>query len=205
MTLTREAIVEHVQQIVGADQVITDHQQLLRASVDNFRKLQNIFGVYTMLVPAAVVMARSTDDIIKLLAFADEHRVNVVARTGGTATEGGLESGLPNSIVIDGSLMNEIVSIDAYNMQATAQCGVPLQALEDRVRELGLTTGHSPQSKPIASMAASWRRAALVSSPPSTAGSRTWLSAAKSCSPVATWRGSRTCHDVRQVPTFATS
>ena len=37
-------------------------------------------------------------------------------------------------------------------MQATCQCGVPLQALEDRVREHGLTTGHSPQSKPVAHM-----------------------------------------------------
>ena len=37
-------------------------------------------------------------------------------------------------------------------MQATAQCGVPLQVLEDTLREQGLTTGHSPQSKPIAQM-----------------------------------------------------
>ena len=29
---------------------------------------------------------------------------------------------------------------------------MPLQVLEDRVRELGLTTGHSPQSKPVAHM-----------------------------------------------------
>ena len=48
--------------------------------------------------------------------------------------------------------MNRIIEIDAYNMQATCQCGVPLQVLEDRVRELGLTTGHSPQSKPVAHM-----------------------------------------------------
>jgi alkyldihydroxyacetonephosphate synthase len=48
--------------------------------------------------------------------------------------------------------MNEILSVDAYDMQATVQCGVPLQALEDRARELGLTTGHSPQSKPVAHM-----------------------------------------------------
>ena len=48
--------------------------------------------------------------------------------------------------------MNEILSIDPINMQATAQCGVPLQVLEDRARELGLTTGHSPQSKPVAHM-----------------------------------------------------
>jgi alkyldihydroxyacetonephosphate synthase len=152
MTLTRDQVVEHLRGLLAADQVVTDEVTLQRSSIDNFRKLQNIFGVYTMPLPAAVVMARSADDITNVLAFADEHRVNVVARTGGTATEGGLEIHDENSIVVDGSQMNQILSIDAYNMQATAQCGVPLQVLEDRVRELGLTTGHSPQSKPIASM-----------------------------------------------------
>jgi alkyldihydroxyacetonephosphate synthase len=48
--------------------------------------------------------------------------------------------------------MDRILSVDAYDMQATCQCGVPLQALEDRAREVGLTTGHSPQSKPVAHM-----------------------------------------------------
>ncbi len=152
MSLTRAAVVEHLQQILGSDQVLTDEHLLQQRSIDNFRKLQNIFGVYTMPPPAAVAMVRSTDEVAKVLAFADEYGVNVVARTGGTATEGGLETPVENSIVVDGGLMNEIISIDAYNMQATAQCGVPLQALEDAVRAVGLTTGHSPQSKPIASM-----------------------------------------------------
>ena len=48
--------------------------------------------------------------------------------------------------------MNGILKIDTYNMQATMQCGVCLQTLEDEVRKHGLTTGHSPQSKPIAQM-----------------------------------------------------
>jgi alkyldihydroxyacetonephosphate synthase len=54
--------------------------------------------------------------------------------------------------VLDGSAMNRIIKIDPCNMLATAQCGVPLQAVEDAARELGLTTGHSPQSKPLAQM-----------------------------------------------------
>jgi alkyldihydroxyacetonephosphate synthase len=152
MALTNDAVVEHLRQLVSSAQVNTDHAELARASVDNFRKLQNIFDVHTMRLPLAIVHVRSTEEVARVLAFADEHGVNVVARTGGTATEGGLESGAEQSIVVDGSLMNQIVSIDVYNMQATAQCGVPLQALEDRAREAGLTTGHSPQSKPIASM-----------------------------------------------------
>jgi len=152
MSLTREAIVEHLQQILGSDQVLTDQHLLQQRSIDNFRKLQNIFGVYTMPLPAAVAVVNSTDEVARVLAFADEHGVNVVARTGGTATEGGLETPVENSIVVDGGQMNKIISIDEYNMQATAQCGVPLQVLEDAVRAVGLTTGHSPQSKPIASM-----------------------------------------------------
>ncbi len=152
MTLTRDGIVEHLQQLLAADQVVTDPEVLQRSSVDNFRKLQNIFGIYTLPSPAAVVMARSTDDVASVLAFADANRVNVVARTGGTATEGGLEIHDDRSIVVDGSGLDRIVKIDAYNMQATAQCGVPLQRLEDECRKVGLTTGHSPQSKPIASM-----------------------------------------------------
>jgi alkyldihydroxyacetonephosphate synthase len=152
MHLSREAIVEGLQRIVGAEDVVTDEAVLRESSVDNFRKLENIFGVYTRPLPAAVVMARSTEKVAELLRFADEHGVNVIPRTGATATEGGLESVIADSVVIDGSAMDRIISVDAYNMQATAQCGVPLQALEDRARELGLTTGHSPQSKPVAHM-----------------------------------------------------
>ena len=150
MPLSREAIVQHLRRILGDEQVVTDPDILQQRSVDNFRKLQNIFGVYTMPPPAAIAMVRSTEQAAAVLEFADEHRVNVVSRTGGTATEGGLETVVENSIVLDGSGMNRIVGIDAYNMQATVQCGVPLQILEDEVRKLGLTTGHSPQSKPVA-------------------------------------------------------
>ena len=150
MPLSRESIVEHLQKILGPEQVITDEHTLRQRSIDNFRKLQHIFEVYTMPVPAAVAVVHSTEQASAVLAFANEHRVNVVARTGGTATEGGLETPVENSIVLDGSGMNKIIKIDAYNMQATVQCGVPLQQLEDEARTMGLTTGHSPQSKPIA-------------------------------------------------------
>ena len=152
MTLSRETIVEQLQGLVSAAQVNTDPAVLQRSSIDNWRKLESIFGVFTMPVPAAVVSVKSTDDVTRVLRFANDNGVNVVARTGGTGTEGGLETVVENSIVLDGSAMNEIIKVDAFNMQATVQCGVPLQVLEDRVRELGLTTGHSPQSKPIAQM-----------------------------------------------------
>ncbi|MEG0355238.1 MAG: FAD-binding oxidoreductase [Lachnospiraceae bacterium] len=66
--------------------------------------------------------------------------------------KGGLETALENSIVVDGSMMNQVIKVDKYNMQVTCQCGVPLQELDDMLREQGYTTGHSPQSKPLAQM-----------------------------------------------------
>ena len=152
MSLSREAIVEGLRRIVGPEAVVTDERVLVESSVDNFRKLQNIFDVHTMPVPAAVALPADAAQVAELLRFASDNGVSVIPRTGGTATEGGLESAVPDSVIIDGSMMNEIIGVDPYNMQATCQCGVPLQALEDRAREHGLTTGHSPQSKPVAHM-----------------------------------------------------
>ena len=48
--------------------------------------------------------------------------------------------------------MNQVLEVNKESMQVTCQCGVPLQSLEDSLREQGLTTGHSPQSKPLAQM-----------------------------------------------------
>lgn len=92
------------------------------------------------------------DDVSKVLAFADENRINIVARTGRTGTEGGLETAVTDTIVLDGSGLDEIIKIDEENMQVTAGCGVQLQVLEDTLRAKGYTTGHSPQSKPLAQM-----------------------------------------------------
>mgnify|MGYP003339864803 CR=1 FL=1 len=139
MTMSAATNADNLRRLLTAEQVVTDPAELQRSSVDNFRKLQNIFNVHTMCEPDAIVYVRSSADVAKVLTYASENGVNIVPRTGGTATEGGLESGAPNSIVVDGSQMNRIISIDAYNMQATAECGVPLQVLEDEVRKHGLT------------------------------------------------------------------
>jgi alkyldihydroxyacetonephosphate synthase len=152
MGLSRAEIVGGLVTIVGTDSVVTDEQALHENSIDNYRLFEGVHALYTQPIPAAIVRARSTEDVVQVLRFANEHAINVVPRTGGTATEGGLESAVPDSVILDGSGMNRILEIDPYNMQATCQCGVPLQVLEDRVQDLGLTTGHSPQSKPLAHM-----------------------------------------------------
>ncbi|WP_406423832.1 FAD-binding oxidoreductase [Streptomyces sp. NBC_01589] len=150
--LSRDEIVARLRELVDGSRVVTDEEQLRLASVDRFKKYQSVHGIFDGPIPAAIVNARSTDDIAAVLAFANENHINVVARTGRTGTEGGLETVVDDTIVLDGSGLDRIVSIDPENMQVTAECGVPLQVLEDTLRKQGLTTGHSPQSKPLAQM-----------------------------------------------------
>jgi alkyldihydroxyacetonephosphate synthase len=150
--LTRQSIAAAMTELLGPHAVDTRDEQLNQASVDRFKKYTAVHGIYDGPIPAAIVYPESARDVAKVLRFAEENLVNVVPRTGRTATEGGLETVVEDSLVVDGSRMNAILSIDPVDMMATVQCGVPLQHLEDTVRAQGLTTGHSPQSKPLAQL-----------------------------------------------------
>lgn len=151
-SLSRSAIAAAVTDLLGADQVDTNERRLREASVDRFRKYTAVHGIYDGPMPAVIAYPTSTQQVADLLEFAQREVVAVVPRTGGTGTEGGLETIVADTLVIDGSRMDRILGIDEANMMATVQCGVPLQMLEDTLRARGLTTGHSPQSKPIAQM-----------------------------------------------------
>jgi alkyldihydroxyacetonephosphate synthase len=132
--------------------VNTDSEDLYDASADRYKKYAKVRRVLDVPVPAAIVYPKTAEEVSRVLSFCNGNRVNVIPRAGKTATEGGLENWKENTVVMDALHLDKILKIDAYNMQATAQAGVPLQVLEDAAREKGLTTGHSPQSKPVAKL-----------------------------------------------------
>jgi alkyldihydroxyacetonephosphate synthase len=150
--LSRDEIVNGLTELIGPQNVLTDQKLLQEYSMDRFRKLESIFGIYPCPLPAAIAQVRNTEDVSQVMKFMNEHNINCVPRTGGSATEGGLETRVTNSVVVDGSKMNKTIKIDETNMLVTAQCGVNLERLENELREKGFTTGHSPQSKPLAQM-----------------------------------------------------
>jgi alkyldihydroxyacetonephosphate synthase len=138
--------------MLSPSQVNTDSEALYDASADRYKKYAKVRRVLDVPVPAAIVYPKTAEEVSRVLAFCNEHRVNVIPRAGKTATEGGLENWKQNTVVMDALHLDKILKIDTCNMQATAQAGVPLQMLEDAAREKGLTTGHSPQSKPVAKL-----------------------------------------------------
>ena len=132
MALSRAAIVEHLQRDPRCGQRRHRPATLQRSSIDNFRKLENIFGVHTLPPPAAVVaMVRSTQEA-SLCWRSPTPRRERGATHGRHGDRRRPRDRVENSIVLDGSGMDRILDVDPYNMQATAQCGVPLQLLEDR-------------------------------------------------------------------------
>ena len=107
--LSRQSIVEAMTGLLGPGAVETGSERLKAASVDRFRKYTAVHGIYDGPIPAAIVYPSSTADVTAVLRFAEENLVNVVPRTGGTATEGGLETVVEDSLVVDGSRMNAIL------------------------------------------------------------------------------------------------
>jgi len=148
--LGRAEIVARLSDMLGPDAVDTNEQSLREASVDRFKKYSAVHGIFDGPFPCAIVYPRDTEEVSAVLRFANDNLVAIVPRTGRTATEGGLETVVADSIVLDGSRMDRVLKIDTHDMMLTVQCGVPLQRVEDEVRALGYTTGHSPQSKPLA-------------------------------------------------------
>lgn len=146
----KEQLLKELESIISVEQINTEHEALYDASADRYKKYAKAKKVLSVPMPMAIIYPHSTEEVQSLLMFCNKNKINVIPRSGKTATEGGLENWKETTLVIDGSRMNKIIKIDPYNMQATVQAGVKLQTLEDELRKIGYTTGHSPQSKPVA-------------------------------------------------------
>lgn len=148
--MTNEQIIEQIKNMIGESQINIDPDALYDGASDRYNKYAKAKGVLPVPIPTIIAYPKNPEEVKQILEFANKEKINVIPRSGKTATEGGLENWKDQAIILDGSRMNKIIKIDEYNMQATVQCGVKLQDLENEVRKIGLTTGHSPQSKPIA-------------------------------------------------------
>ncbi|MEN6349210.1 MAG: FAD-binding oxidoreductase [Syntrophomonas sp.] len=104
--------------LLGKDKVLSEDLDLMYYSYDS--------SFLTKLKPSdpfAVVMPKSTDDVQKVMRFAYENNINVVPRGAGTGETGGCIA-VEGGIVLDLSTWDEIIEIDASNMQVLVRPGV---------------------------------------------------------------------------------
>lgn len=96
--------------------------------------------------PLAVVRARSVDDVVTALRWAQRHGVAVVTRGAGTGLTGGANA-LAGCLVLSVAGMDRIVAIDAARRLATVQPGVVNADLDRAAAEHGLRYAPDPGSR----------------------------------------------------------
>lgn len=96
--------------------------------------------------PACVLIAKSTDEVSKAVAFANKHRISVIARGAGSGLSGGANA-ISGSIIISLEKMQSIISIDTKNLIARVEPGVINANLDQEVAKLGLAYLPDPASR----------------------------------------------------------
>lgn len=87
--------------------------------------------------PEYVVRPTTTEQVSRILAFANEHRIPVTARGAGTGLSGGCTPS-PGGILLSLDRMKRIIEIDEQNHVAVVEAGVTLNELDAECAKRGL-------------------------------------------------------------------
>lgn len=131
-----------LQQIVGKQYVLTTKEDLVCYSYDS---------THLSHLPEVVVEPANAKEIAAIMQLANEIKVPVVPRGGGTNLSGG-SIPLEGGIVLALRRMNKIIEIDCDNLTATVQPGVITLHLHQAVENIGLFYPPDPQSMAMATI-----------------------------------------------------
>jgi FAD/FMN-containing dehydrogenase len=111
---------------------------------DLSRALYSTDASLYQLMPHAVLIPRSADDVAAAVALAAAHDIPVLARAAGTSLAG---QAVNDALVIDFTRhLDRIIAIDPAARRATVQPGVVLDDLNAALRPHGLQFGPGQQS-----------------------------------------------------------
>ena len=96
--------------------------------------------------PDAVVRVTSTEEVSKLLAYANREHIVVTPRGAGTGLVGAAVA-VEKGLMIDTTLMNRILELDEENLTLTVEPGVLLMELKGYVEERGFFYPPDPGEK----------------------------------------------------------
>jgi glycolate oxidase len=132
------AIIKALEQIVTPDAVISDEEGRRTYETDALTAYRRL--------PLAVVLARSTEEVSKVLKYCHKNRIKVVPRGAGTSLSGGA---LPaeDAIVIGVSKMNRVLEVDYENRTIRVQTGITNLAISEAVGAHGFFYAPDPSSQ----------------------------------------------------------
>jgi glycolate oxidase len=131
---------EHISKlrsILGKENVLTAKEDLNAYSYDGTTSWARM--------PDVVVLPTTTEQVSKIMKLANENRIPVTARGGGTNLSGGSVP-INGGIVLCTTRMNKVLEISKANLTAIVEPGVVLQNFNDILTEQGLFFPPDPQS-----------------------------------------------------------
>lgn len=144
--------VRELSQAFGHDRVVVDREALLQPEQVLVRQFEKAFDYTPEHLPLCIIRLHSTTEVVDAVRYCNDNGLSVIVQTGASSSEDQLLVVNDHTVVFDLAAMDELISLDAVNMMATVGCGMPLARLETLANEQGLTTGHWPQSQPLACM-----------------------------------------------------
>ncbi len=138
--MNKEMIQKELEMMLGKDMLLSDDLDLMYYSYDSsfLTKLEQSS-------PYAVVFPKSTGDVQKIMQFAYQNDINVIPRGAGTGETGGCVA-VEGGIVLDLSNWDEIIEIDASNMQVVVRPGVIHAKLNEALAQSNLFFPPDPGS-----------------------------------------------------------
>ncbi len=127
---------ETLPQILNSGQVITHPVELIAYERD---------GTMVRGRPQGVVLPHSLDDVVRIVHWAAEHHIPLVARGAGTGLSGGAvaERG---GVIVSFARMNRILQFDRAGSLVVAEPGATNQTLDEAVKKQGLYFPPDPSS-----------------------------------------------------------
>ena len=129
--------IDQLRRIAGKENVLTTKEELLAYSYDATNMWQHM--------PDAVVLPFNAEQISAILKLANENRIPVTPRGGGTNVSGG-SIPIKGGIVLCTTRMNRIIEINKTNLNAMVEPGVVLQDFQASLAKEGLFFPPDPQS-----------------------------------------------------------
>ncbi len=132
--------------IVGENNISANQADLLSACRD-YWPANSIWmreGVFPAL-PQLVAWPKTTAQVSKLLALANQEKIPVTPYGEGSGALGGVVP-LRGGVTIDLKLMNKIRVLDERNLLVTVESGLNGALYEEELNRAGYTGGHFPQS-----------------------------------------------------------
>ncbi|MEM1515729.1 MAG: FAD-binding oxidoreductase [Candidatus Bathyarchaeia archaeon] len=126
-------VIERLSKIVGDENVLTlPHHRFIRAASAAPFPLHK----WEAHAPDVVVLPGSTEETAEVVKLANEYKIPIVPRAGGTGLADGAVP-LKHGIVLDIKRMNKILEIDEENMCVTVQTGINNQVLNLELNKYG--------------------------------------------------------------------